>query len=341
MKNVRSTRLRISERDREVMYEMLSSGKEIRDIAKRLKRHESVISRDLKRNGGNSPWWDSLSPMGKGREAHKRATQRLKRSRKKQRLKHWRIRRVVRSLIIERRWGPEQIAGYFKKFHPGLYVCAEAIYQWIAADAPELKQYLVCGGKKYRKNRVKPKRDKKKAAAPKTNISERPESVVSREEFGHFEGDAVVSKRNTVSIINIVERLSRYIYLEKVPDCSGESGKTAFIKALSQIPAHLRKSLTLDNGPENSLHPQIEEELKLKIYFCNAYHPFEKGTVENRNKFFRIFHPKGTDLSLVALHELQRIADLHNNRPMKCLGFRTPKQVFNQALRENKSATIV
>jgi Transposase and inactivated derivatives, IS30 family len=332
--NIKKTRLPLNEYDREVMYVMLSSGKEIPAIAKRLRRNRTVISRDLKRNAGNSPWWDSLSPVGKGREAHRRAKQRARKSRKKKRLKNKWIRKVVYSMIEDSRWSPELISGYLRAFHPRLYVCTESIYLWIANDEPDLKEFLVCGGKKYRNNRVKYKRPPKDAAADKKHISERSDVANTREEFGHYEGDAIVSKKSKVSIINTVERQTRYMFTEKIQDCTGKSGKKAFIDTLSKIPEPLRKSLTLDNGSENSLHAEIEIELGIDTYFCTPYHAFEKGTVENRNKFLRIFFPKGTDLASVPLYELKRVTELHNNRPIKKLGFRTPNQMYQEVLKE-------
>ena len=266
----KKTRLSLNERDREVMYVMLSQGKGIPEISKRLSRESSIIRKDLKRNKGNSPWWDSLSPIGKGREAHRRAKERAKKSRKRYRLKHPRIRKVVKHMIKHCRWSPELISGYFKEFHPRLYVCTESIYLWIANDEEDLKEFLVCGGKKYRRNRVKSKRQPKDAAANKKNIIERSKEADDRSEFGHCEGDAIVSKKSKVGIINTVERQTRYMFTEKVQDCTGKSGKKAFISALSKIPEPLRKSLTLDHGSENSLHAELEEELGINTYFCKS-----------------------------------------------------------------------
>ena len=331
---IAKSRLPVSERDREVMYEMAARGKSVREISKRLYRDPSVIRKDFKRNSGNSPWWDSLSPLGKAREAHRRAQERKSTSRVKPRLKHWRIRRVVYYLIAEAHWSPELISGYLKENHSSLYVCTESIYLWIANEKPDLKQFLVCGGKKYRQNRVKSKRPSKEASAQKTPLSQRPEKANKREEFGHCEGDAIVSKKNTVSIINTIERQTRYMFTEKVLDCSGKSGKNAFIDAMSKRPEPLRKSLTLDNGSENSLHAEIEKELRIKTYFCTPYHAFEKGSVENRNKFLRIFFPKGSDLAEIPLYELKRVTEIHNNRPIKKMGFRTPKQMYQEVLEE-------
>jgi len=174
------SRLPVSERDREVMYEMAARGKSVREISKRLYRDPSVIRKDFKRNSGNSPWWDSLSPLGKAREAHRRAQERKSTSRVKPRLKHWRIRRVVYYLIAEAHWSPELISGYLKENHSSLYVCTESIYLWIANEKPDLKQFLVCGGKKYRQNRVKSKRPSKEASAQKTPLSQRPEKANKR-----------------------------------------------------------------------------------------------------------------------------------------------------------------
>jgi len=319
-------------RDREIMFEMYVNGLGIRKIARRLGRSHSVVSRELKRNWGNSLEWERASAFGKAQLAHEKAKKRRKTKRCRERLKsHW-IRRVVEHLIVVKHLTPEQVSGFLKRNHTRLYVCKEAIYQWIQHDARHLIEYLYCGGKKYKKNRVKNKRKKKskKAAVEKTRIDKRPKEVEDRTVPGHWEGDAIVCKQSTCSILNTTERVSRMIFATKIPDCTAESGEIGFLRNLENIPKELRKSLTLDNGGENANHAKISTALKIDIYFCHSYCSWEKGAIENRNRFIRRFVKKGTDLSKLPEWRLQEIVELHNNTPLKCLDFRTPKEVFTE-----------
>jgi len=102
------------------------------------------------------------------------------------------------------------------------------------------------------------------------------------------------------------------------------------ITTLLKIPEDKRHSITLDNGPENSCHPLVEKQLGVKIFFCHPYRASQRGSVENRNGYLRRFMPKKTDFAQIELKELEQIQHKHNNRPMKCLGFRTPHEVFHQ-----------
>ncbi|MCL2441255.1 MAG: IS30 family transposase [Treponema sp.] len=98
--------------------------------------------------------------------------------------------------------------------------------------------------------------------------------------------------------------------------------------AFETLPAKVRKSITYDNGLENALHERTNKVLGTKSYFCNPYHSWEKGTVENIIGIIRRFYPKKTDWKNVSQWDLNRIAKYINNRPMKLLDFKTPYQVF-------------
>ena len=134
-------------------------------------------------------------------------------------------------------------------------------------------------------------------------------------------------------MFNLVERASRYVILKKIPDCSAQSGFEAMSAALSVFPAEFRQSITLDNGSENTAHQRVESELGIETYFCHPYCASERGTVENRNGFIRRFLPKKTNFEFVSEQTLQQIQDIHNQRPMKCLGFKTLSEVFLTAAR--------
>ena len=143
-----------------------------------------------------------------------------------------------------------------------------------------------------------------------------------------------MSKQSKVALFNLVERSSRYIELKKLPDCSANSGSEAMIEILSRVPPKLRRTITLDNGPENSAHSKVDKALGIDSYFCHPYCASERGTVENRNGFIRRYLPKKTDFDTVSNAEIKLIQDKHNHRPMKCLNFRTPYEVYWKAFRE-------
>jgi len=119
--------------------------------------------------------------------------------------------------------------------------------------------------------------------------------------------------------------------LKRINNCSGSAGAAAMISSLNELPKEKRHSITLDNGPENSSHDLVARELGVDVFFCHPHCASERGTVENRNGFIRRTFPKKTDFSTVSISQLQTLQDKHNHRPMKCLGFRTPYEVFHQA----------
>lgn len=312
--------------DRQYILQMRERGIGIREIARRLSRNHSIVSRCL-RKLPYSPHLASLSSLEKAREMEYRAKLQRSKPRIKQRLKSHEIRCYVEDKL-KLGWTPELIAGRLRLEHPIWSTNYESIYQWIYRERRDLICYLLVRGKGKRRKRTGTYRRYKQPAAPKRSIEARPQIVATRQRVGDWEGDTLVSKQSTVSVFNLVERSSRFIILEKIPDCSATSGSQAMIGCLSNIPQQLRHSITLDNGPENSAHQQVEQALGIETYFCHPYCASERGTVENRNGFIRQYLPKKTDFQTVSEQTLQAIQDIHNHRPMKCLGFKTPHEVL-------------
>jgi IS30 family transposase len=318
--------------DRQYILQMKEQGFGVREISRRLGRNHSVVSRFIK-SIPYSPYVASLSALEQAREMERRAKISRSSPRRKQRLKSHQIRCYVEEKL-KLGWTPELIAGRLPLEHPGCSTNYESVYQWIYRERRDLLQYLVVRGKGKRRKRTAKYRSYKQPAAPKQSIEERPQIVATRKRFGDWEGDTLVSKQSTVSVFNLVERTSRYLVLEKIPDCSAQSGAEAMIGVLSNVPPRLRQSITLDNGPENSAHRHVDQTLGTESYFCHPYCASERGTVENRNGFLRRYLPKKTDFATISEHTLQQIQDIHNHRPMKCLGFRTPHEVFWKAFRD-------
>ena len=320
--------------DCQYILQMKKKGYGVRETGRRMNRHHSIVSKFLKKVP-YSPYLASLSPLELAYEMTLRAKENRSKPRKKQRLKCAEIRRYVEEKL-KLGWTPELIAGRLPLERPGLSTNYESIYQWIYNERRDLIQCLSERGKeKKRKRSGKRKQRHKQPAEPKRSIESRPEIVDNRDRFGDWEGDTLVSKQSTDALLNLVERSSRYIALEKLPDCSAESGSEAMIRVLSNVPPKLRHSITLDNGPENSAHQKVDEALGTDSYFCHPYCASERGTVENRNGFIRRFLPKKTDFATISAEDVKRIQDTHNHRPMKCLGFRTPHEVFWEAFKQN------
>ncbi len=327
-------RLPLTTSDRQYILQMREKGYGFREIGRRLGRNHSVVKRCVD-SLPYSPYLASLSPLERAWEMGRRAKENRRKARKKERLKCSELREYVEEKL-KLGWSPELIAGRLPLERPVLSTNHESIYQWIYHERKDLIQYLADRGKeKKRKRGGKRQQRHKQPAEPKQSIEARPEVVDTRDRFGDWEGDTVVSKQSKDALFNLVERSSRYLELRKLLNCSAESGSEAMIQILSNVPPKLRRTITLDNGPENSAHKKVDAALGTDTYFCHPYCSSERGTVENRNGFIRRYLPKKTDFATVSKQEIKRIQDIHNHRPMKCLGFRTPHEVFWAAFKEN------
>jgi IS30 family transposase len=163
-------------------------------------------------------------------------------------------------------------------------------------------------------------------------LLKRPKETEERKVVGHWEGDTVVSRKSLAALQVLVERKSRYVQLTKLRRKTAGKMKSAVILRLSTLPAGARKTLTLDNGSENTEHREITRALGTKTYFCAPFHSWEKGTVENSIGLVRRFFPKKTDFSIVSDYQVKKVETLLNNRPRKCLNYATPIEALGGAI---------
>jgi IS30 family transposase len=203
----------------------------------------------------------------------------------------------------------------------------ETIYQWIYNDRKDLIPFLT------KSHRIRQKRGSaKQKRCPKilnrTMIDKRPDYVNLRCEIGHWEIDTVISRKSKAAIMVLAERRTRYVIIKKILAKTAYLMHNATVKSLINYPANIRHSITYDNGTENTLYELTNKVLGTKSYFCNPYHGWEKGTVENIIGIIRRFYPKKTDWENITQWGLNKIARFINNRPMKLLGFKTPCQAF-------------
>jgi IS30 family transposase len=252
---------------------------------------------------------------------------------------------IVKGRIVtdlKNHWSPEQISGRLKKDKVAS-ISHELIYQYIDKDRKAggiLYTYLPHRGKKYKKRNLKTRRKVWKTAKPRTSISERPSKVSAKKEALHWEGDTVESKGHSGGVATLVEMKTKYTLIKKVEDKSAETMKNVIIKSFIKCPGLIR-SLTLDNGTEFALHDLIAKELNTVVYFANPYSPWQRGLNENTNGLLRRFYPKGTDFNKVSERELLKTQDMLNNRPRKCLGYRTPNEVFLKEVLKNQAHKLI
>jgi len=297
-----------------------ANGFSLSEIARMLNRDKSTISRELTRNRSKS------SKIYLSSQAHKRAKKRKKQAATKEELKCHKIRNFVKNKLIEG-WTPQIIAGELALNPKKLKISHESIYLYIYKKRPDLVQYLPRAHKK-RFKRV-PKSNKKNNRIPhRISIDQRPEEINNRSEFGHWESDAIVSKQSKVALSVSIERISKLVKIKKIKQNKANLFSRAIIRRMKGLPACARRSITYDNGLENVYHELINDQLNTDSYFCNPYHSWEKGSVENVNGLIRRFLPKKTDFAKITHKRIKEIEFLLNNRPRKCLGFKTPNQVF-------------
>jgi IS30 family transposase len=286
-------------------------------IAKNIGRNQSAISRELKRNKGLRGY------------RYKQANNKAK-MRHKEKAKNIKLTDDIKTLIsnsIEKDWSPEQIAGYLKK-EETISLHHETIYQYILRDKKsggQLYLHLRHQGKTYRKrygtahNRT--------GIPNRVDIDERPESVNKRLHIGHWEADTMIGKGHQGALFTMDERKSKLRLAFPLVSKSA-SLVTGAAKSLLEPISSVVKSITFDNGKEFCWHEKIAKILTCKTYFAKPYHSWERGQNENANGLLRQYFPKGMSLLEVTKEQVFKAVHKLNSRPRKCLGYKTPYEVF-------------
>lgn len=317
--------------EREKIQELLWRKISVRAIAKKLGRSPSSVSREINKN---IPLQRRYTP----RLAHERAIRNRKERGRKLRLKNGFIRRYV-AAQLKAGYSPEQISGRLAHDHTKESVSHEAIYQYIYHQVHrngwgyvkphrrDLRKYLK---RRHQRRQKKGMRKSVRVFRPKgLSIDQRPKEVERRKTLGHWEGDSVVSRKSKVGLNTLVERKTGLVLISKIQNGTAKETSRAVINRLKSLP---RKTLTLDNGTENSGYDEIEQHLHISCYFAHPYHSWERGTNENTNGLIRWYFPKGTDFATIPDIEIEAVEWALNNRPRKRLGWKTPLEAFNESV---------
>ena len=313
----------ISDSERRRIERLLESGKSMRTIAQRLDRGLGTISDEINRN--------KVKGVYDARKATHKAY--VRRWRSKQQCLKVAVDAELKQYVskhIEDEWSPELIAGRLKQVDRTLeYASTKAIYNFVySVHGRKLEQFLYYN---VIKRKGGPNRKQTVWEDGRVSIEHRPKKVLSRKEFGHFEGDFIESgKDGEGSVLVLVERKTRYPFVRYSSDRSTQAVNALIAETLKNA---RMKSLTFDNDISLQKHKELSALVQADVFFCHPQAPHEKGTVENRNKAIRRYVPKKSDLSQHQ-HKLQEIEHKLRRRPMKCLKFKTPAELWFKAMQK-------
>lgn len=323
MVSMRNHYRHLSLEDREHIDRLHREGKTVTVIARVLGRNKGTISRELRRNAS------FVYQCYMDHRAHNRAFDRRIAASRRPRLKNHHVRAYVISKLKED-WSPELIAARIVSDCPGLSISHEAIYQYIYHPHTSNRLKLIeCLRHAHRMRRKKgPGRKVHKTKIPnRIPIDARPALVDARCQFGHWEGDTLISRKSAAALSSLTERTSRLLKLTRLKRRGAVEVAGAVINRLGALPKTATRSLTLDNGTENARHEEITRVTGMDCYFCHPYSAWERGTNENINGLVRWYLPKGIDLGKVTDEQIAWIESRINNRPRRCLGYKTPNEV--------------
>ena len=306
----------LTSEDRAAIAVGLRCGCSYAQIGAMIGRGKSVISREVARNRGpDGTYWAAV--------AHRAAHERRRRPKDFKLATNPGLREQHPGMIMER------------VSHETIY---KALYvQTRGGLRKDLSRQLSTG-----RTRRKPHGAPKRTSSPYRDafkISQRPAEVADRAVPGHWEGDLVMGTLGGVAVGTLVERSTRFTILLHLPGRhDAESVAAAMVREMSDLPEHLRRSLTWDRGTELARYAKIQVELDMPIYFCDPHAPWQRGTNENTNRLLRHWLTKGTDLSRFNATDLRRIAATLNARPRPTLNMQTPAQALDTLLTNQAAA---
>jgi IS30 family transposase len=312
--------------DRCAIAQLHQAGHSYSQIAAALDRSTSTVSREMNRNSGAKVGY-------KPAYANQQASARRWTG---SRLDHNTPLRNTVLACLQRGWSPEQVTGWLRQQKPPIAISHETIYRFIYAQIRRTQDYSW----RHDLPRAKSKRGYRgqKGGSPvqhikhRISIEKRPLYINARRQPGHWETDYMLFSRYGQSLLVAQERASRFVLLAKPTSRKAEPTAKQLHQWLSRLPPPLRRTLTHDNGTEFALHHKLRDALGIKTFFCNPHSPWEKGGIENANGRVRRLLPRQANLLHYPPQLIIAIAQRVNNIPRKCLGFKTPAEIFSNLL---------
>ncbi len=314
---------RVTEEERTLLYRWCQENCSMREMGRRLGRPASTISRELLRNRGMRGY--------RPRQAHLKACERAarpgpRRFTEEVRLdaEHW----------LRQGWTPEIISER-ARFEGRPHVCKETIYKHVYTDAKSGGDLWLNLPRAHRKRRRRcPRQDGRgRGLIPNRRmIDTRPPEVETRASVGHWEGDLVNGVSGTGHLATVVERHTRFALVGRTDTKEAGEVTETLCAMLVRLPSPARSTLTLDNGKEFAFHEELSRLAGLDVFFAHPYHSWERGTNENVNGLIRRLYPKKSSFANIGEGELRQIDRYLNDRPRKCLGWRTPREAMSAFL---------
>ena len=330
---------RLSLEEREEIAVGRARGESMREVARRLGRAPSTVSREIAAHSfecHGAPYRAGPAQRSSWHAARRPKAPRLAAGG-----------RGPRGLVLaglRRRWSPRQIAGWLRREFPDrpeMWVSHETIYRAIYLQsrgglrAELARQQALRSGRAHRRPRAEPG-GAVRSRRPWLGLSvaDRPAEAADRAVPGHWEGDLLVGARQASVIATLVERATRYVLLVALPGGRvSEHVVGQLADAMGRLPESLRRTLTWDQGSEMAAHARFTVATGCPVYFCDPHSPWQRGSNENTNGLLRQYFPKGlTDFRRLTQADLDAVADELNTRPRETLGWDTPAQRLNQLL---------
>jgi len=315
----------LTTKERFLIELLLLMGLGFREIGRELNRSHTTISREVQRNHRGDVYC-SLT-------AEKKASSRRLLPRHYRRQTYstngW---YVEGKLALD--WSPEQIANVLRIDFPGderMRISSETIYHWAYIDAQQGGQIYRHLRRHHRRRRIQKRYGAgRRFFKDRVSISERPDVANSRSRYGDWEADLVLGGMGQGALATCLERKSRYLVADIVPDKTADSFNFAIENSLADVQSELRQTLTLDNGKEMAGFKKLEKATGLTVYFADPYAAWQRGGNENVNGLLRQYFPKGCNFRHITKEQVRQAVHRLNHRPRKCLNYQTPHEVFSQ-----------
>jgi IS30 family transposase len=319
----------LSKTDRLELSILRRKGYTPAEIAAELGRHISTIYRELRRN--------TVKGEYVGKKAQQKAYVRRKYATYQAMciVSDMKLREYIETKLLVNDWSPEQIAGRLAQEAGFAKISAPTIYKYIRSPYGRQLEYELDLAKRKRKAKHQ---QKVTALKDRIFIDRRPEAANIRAQYGHWEGDFIVSGKQygNDSLLVLHERVSRYTFIRKISARTVQEVEEVLTDAVGQLGPF--KSLTLDNDIAFRRHLELSELIGAPIFFCWPYHSWEKGGVENVNRLIRRYVPKGCDISVYSDEDIAKFEAIINGKPRKILGYQTATETYNECKVEARRA---